>query len=461
MVHRPDIVLIVIDDLGWRDLACMGSTFYETPHIDRLASSGARFTQAYAPSPVCSPSRAAILTGRDPARIGLTQFIGGHGVGRLGEVPTLPALPANEVTLARTLREAGYATWHVGKWHLGPRHSWPDQHGFDVNVGGCERGRPGSYHSPYGIDTLPDGREGEYLTDRLTDEAIDLIRTAGDRPYFLNLWHYAVHTPIQGPAELVEKYERKRSLLDDQPEFETGEPYPVWHRRHHLVRRRVTQSDPGYAAMIENLDANVGRLLDAISESGRADRTLIVLTSDNGGLSSTDVAPTCNLPLREGKGWTYDGGVRVPLLVRWPGVTRAGAVIDAPVSLVDLFPTLNSATDATLPPVGIDGVDVAPMLRGEEQDRGPIYWHYPHYSHSGATPATAVRAGRWKLVRHYETDRDELYRMADDESESSDVAAEHPRRAAELGRLLDDYLSEIGAGVPAPNPIPPFADLPG
>nr|BFE59416.1 sulfatase [Dactylosporangium thailandense] len=464
-MNGPNIVFILIDDMGWADLGCYGSSFYETPRLDRLAEQGALFTDAYAAAPVCSPTRASILTGRYPARVGVTQYIGGHGVGKLADVPYHQFLPTNELSLARALRAGGYRTWHVGKWHLGPRRTWPDQHGFDVNIGGCEWGHPKSWFSPYGNPTLPDGPEGEYLTDRLTDEAIRLIETAGDAPFFLNLWHYAVHVPIHAPAELIAKYERKAADLglDALDPFEPGERFPAWHQRAARVHRRVVQSDPAYAAMVENLDTNIGRLLDALEAAGKADNTIVVFTSDNGGLSTAEGSPTSNLPLSEGKGWVAEGGVREPLIVRWPGVVEPGRRIAAPVTSPDFYPTLLAA--AGLPPrpaQHVDGADVTPLLRGEPFERGPVYWHYPHYSNQGGRPAAAVRDGRWKLVHEFEGDPDTLFDIVADPGEHRDLAAEHPGVAAALRERLLSWIAEVGGLVPPPNPQPePFSDLAG
>lgn len=461
----PNIVFILVDDMGWRDLGCYGSTFYETPAIDGLAAAGALFTDAYAAAPVCSPTRASIMTGKYPARVGVTQYIGGHGVGRLADVPYFPLLPTEEFSLARALRDGGYQTWHVGKWHLGPRRTWPDQHGFDVNVAGCDWGHSKTYFSPYGCPTMDDGPDGEYLTDRLTDEAIRLIENADDRPFFLNLWHYAVHIPIQSPPDLVRKYERKTTDLgfDEKDPIETGEPFPAWHIRHARVRRRTVQSDPAYAAMVENLDTNTGRLLDALARSGKADDTIVVFTSDNGGLSTAEGSPTSNHPLAEGKGWMEEGGVREPLIVRWPGTVEPGTRVTEPVTSPDFYPTLLAA--AGLPPrpeQAADGVDFSPLLRGEPFERGPVYWHYPHYSNQGGTPSAAVREGDWKLVHDFEDDRSRLFDLGSDLGEQHDRAAEQPAVVKTLRASLFDWMERVTAKVPQPNPRPePYPDLAG
>ncbi|MGF1662637.1 MAG: sulfatase [Kineosporiaceae bacterium] len=454
----PDLVLVVVDDLGWRDLGCYGSTFYETPVVDALAAGGVRFTAAYATSPVCSPSRASLLTGQYPATVGMTQFLGGHAVGSLQDVPYLGHLPAHQYSLARALRDGGYRTWHVGKWHLGP--TGPREHGFDVNVAGGEAGLPPSYTSPYGLPGLSDGPPGEYLTDRLTDEAIALVRGCDDRPFFLNMWHYAVHIPIEAPADLVEKYRRKALALGlDPADGEDGELMAPWHLRARRVRRRRIQSHPGYAAMLENLDANLGRLLAALAERGRD--TLVVLTSDNGGLATAEGSPTSNAPLAEGKGWLADGGLRGPLVMSRPGRLPSGATVHAPVTGTDVYPTMLAA--AGLPPrpeQHRDGRSLLPLLHGEATGRGPVFWHYPHYSNQGGRPAAAVLDGSLKLVHHFEDGRDELFDVAADPGEADDLCHRLPGQRARLRALLDDWQLSVGALVPRPNPAPVPEDLP-
>lgn len=465
---RPNIVFILTDDLGWADLGCYGSSFYETPVLDRLAAEGMRFTDAYAAAPVCSPTRASILTGKYPARMGVTQFIGGHLVGKLGDVPYFDRLPANEFSLARALRDGGYQTWHVGKWHLGAqRPSLPDRHGFDVNIGGTGHGYPPQgYFSPFGLTTLPDGRDGEYLTDRLTDEAIRLVERHGGhdrRPFFLHLSHYAVHTPTQGPAELVEKYREKaqRLGLDTVSQFEDGDYHPSWQKGNERIRRRLVQADPGYAAMVENLDTNVGRLLDALDRSGHAENTIVVFTSDNGGLATAEGSPTCNAPLAEGKGWTHDGGLRVPLIVHWPGVVNDGTVTGEPVTSTDFYPTfLEAAAMPLLPEQHKDGTSIVPALRGSPFARGPIYWHYPHYSNQGGSPGGAIREGDWKLVVFFEDDHVELFNIREDVSEAHDLArsGDHLAIRERLHTRLTAWQADVGATRPPVNPYQPFGE---
>lgn len=457
---KPNIVFVLMDDMGWRDLSCYGSTFYETPNIDRLAREGMLFSDAYAACPVCSPTRASIMAGKYPATVGVTDWIH-HGDfhpcrGKLIDVPYVKGLPLKEVSLASALREGGYQTWHVGKWHLGLRETWPDRHGFDVNVGGCEMGMPPQgYFSPWGIPTLSNGPEGEYLTDRLTDEAIRLIEKSDGRPFFLNLWHYAVHIPIQARPELVEKYRRKAAelALDKQQAIIEGEHFPTEHKRHLRVQRRVIQSDPAYAAMIENLDTNIGRLLQALERAGKSANTIVIFTSDNGGLATSEGSPTSNRPLAEGKGWMYEGGTREPLIIRWPGVVKAGSVSNAHVTSPDFYPTLLGAARLPLrPEQHVDGVSFEPVLKGDAFERGPIFWHYPHYGNQGGTPGSSVRWGKWKLIEFFEDSRLELYDLENDPGERNNLAAADPHTCRRLHAALVEWRAKVEAKIPQRNP---------
>jgi arylsulfatase A-like enzyme len=455
----PNLLFILIDDMGWMDLGAYGSEFYETPNLDRLAKDGMTFTDAYASCPVCSPTRASCLTGRYPARVGVTQWIGGHTVGKLQDVPYHHALPLSEVTSASVLRQAGYQTWHVGKWHLGPPQAWPDKHGFDLNVGGCDWGSPkNGYFSPYQIPGFEDGPEGEYLTDRLTEEAIRLIEQRDpSHPFYLNLWPYAVHTPIQAPDDLVEKYREKarRLGLDTQEPFEEGEIFPIIHKRDQRIVQRLFQSDPVYAAMVENLDTNIGHLLKALESAGIAENTLVVFTSDNGGLStSSECSPTCNAPLHKGKGWMYEGGIREPLIVCWPGKIEAGSKCETPVTSTDFFPTfLDVAGLPQRPDLHIDGVSLMPLLTGTGiLDREAIYWHFPHYGNQGDTPGCSIRAGDWKLIEYFEDGRLELYNLQVDIAESKNRAESNPKTTAHLKAMLDVWKESVEAVIPEPNP---------
>lgn len=454
---KPNIIFALIDDMGWKDLGCYGSEFYETPHLDQLAADGIRFTDAYAACPVCSPTRASIMSGKYPANVGVTDWIGAHAKGKLIDAPYIDHLPLTEKSIAASLKEGGYDTWHVGKWHLGPKEFYPQHHGFDVNVAGCDFGSPyNGFFSPYGIEHLPEGPEGEYLTDRLTDEAILLIKNKGDKPFFLNLSHYAVHTPIQAPKELVEKYEKKAADLglDQQDPFVRGEHFPTEHKKDQHVKRRVIQSDPEYAAMVENLDTNMGRVFKVLEETGEAENTIIIFTSDNGGLATAEGSPTCNAPLNEGKGWMYEGGVREPLLVKWPGVIEPGTVTDVPVTSPDFYPTILEMAGLSLnPDQHQDGISINPILKGEEElDRKALYWHYPHYGNQGGTPGSSIRMGDYKLIEFFEDGRIELYNLREDIGEERDLAKEKPELAEEMKQKLKDWRESVGGLIPEKNP---------
>jgi len=458
MLQQPNFLFILIDDLGWRDLSCYGSTFYETPGLDRLAAEGMTFTDAYAACPVCSPTRASLLTGRYPARVGVTNYIGGHSTGRLIDAPYIRQLPLEEYNLARALKAGGYVTWHVGKWHLGEAPFYPQHQGFDVNIGGCHYGHPyKGYFAPWQIEHLPEGPDGEYLTDRITDEAIRLIRNHdGSKPFFLNLWHYAVHTPIQAKPEDIERFSRKAEAmgLDKQQALVEGEHFPTDQKRHLRVMRRIIQSDPGYAAMVWNLDWNIGRVLDALRETAQLDNTVVIFTSDNGGLATAEGSPTSNRPLAEGKGWMYDGGTREPLIVRYPRLIQGGSTCSVPVTSPDFYPTfLELAGLDPIPEQHCDGESFVPLLRGGSQlRRDAIFWHYPHYGNQGGTPACAIRAGDWKLIEFFEDGRAELYNLREDISESRNVAQDHPEKTNELKARLAQWRKEVQAKIPQPNP---------
>lgn len=436
--ERPNVVLIVIDDLGRNDLGCYGSTFYRTPHLDRLAAEGLQCMDAYAACPVCSPTRAALLTGKYPARLNLTDWLPGRGDRpdqRLLRPTIRQELPLEETTLAEALKGAGYATGHVGKWHLGGEGFEPQRQGFDVNVAGDHTGTPLSYFAPFrnkqgrfmpGLEQAP---EGEYLTDRLTTEAEKFLEQNRARPFFLYLAHYAVHTPLRARPELVAKYAGKG-----------GKP--------------GTQHNPVYAAMVESMDESVGRTLRKLDELQVADRTLVLFTSDNGGLSVVEgpnTPATINAPLREGKGYLYEGGTRVALLLRWPGVIKPGSVSTVPVSSIDVFPTVLEACGVALPGT-IDGVSLLPVLQGGSLQREALYWHYPHYSNQGGKPGGAIRAGNRKLIEFYENGRRELYDLARDPGETRNLAAEQPAVVPELAAKLDAWRQAVGARGMKPNP---------
>lgn len=457
MNTQPNIIFILIDDMGWKDLGSYGSEFYETPNLDRLAASGMQFTDAYAASPVCSPTRASILSGKYPATVGVTDWIGAHTKGKLIDAPYIHHLPLSEMSIAESLRKGGYDTWHVGKWHLGNENHYPEKHGFDINIGGCHWGQPmNGYFSPYDMENLPNGPDGEYLTDRLTDEAIKLIEQKGNKPFFLNFSHYAVHTPIQAPHQLIEKYQAKSKKmgLDQMQSFEEGETFPTDDKKDLHVRRRLIQSDPIYAAMIENLDDNIGRLMDTLKANDIVDDTIVIFTSDNGGLATAEGSPTCNTPLNEGKGWMYEGGVREPLIIKWPGVTEPGSVNETPVTSPDFYPTmLEMANLPPLPEQHQDGMSIVDILKGAEQlDREAIYWHYPHYGNQGGTPGSSIRMGDYKLIEFFENEHIELYNLREDISENNDLFEEKPTLAKEMRNKLKHWRESIEAFIPEKNP---------
>ena len=431
---RTNIILIMIDDLSWMDLHCQGNDRLDTPNIDRLASQGMRFTDAYSAAPVCSPTRAAIMTGQSPARLGLTTHIPDRPQYRpkdstLLSAKTLNHLPLEHVTLAERLKEAGYATGFFGKWHLSraSAEKWlseqelrPEFQGFDLNIGGCSFGGPPSYFDPYRNPTIKNRREGEYLPDRLADEAITFIRAHRDEPFFVALWNYTVHWPMQAPQALIDKYEK---------------------------RVGPGLKDPRYGAMIEAMDAAVGRVMAAIDELKLAGQTLVIFTSDNGGFDGV----SDNRPLRASKGHLYEGGIRVPLIVRWPGVVPTKTICHTPVISTDFYPTL---LDVSSLPHGtgktLDGESIVPLLkRTGPLKRKAIYFHYPNYAWHGSNKlGGAVREGDYKLIERYDDDSVELYNLVDDLSEKHDLSREMPQKAADLKRKLDAWLTESGAIMP-------------
>ncbi len=421
-------VVMLIDDMGATDLSCSGSRFYETPHIDELAAGGARFTTAYSACTVCSPTRAALLTGQYPARLHLTDWIAGHEQPKAKLLP--PAwtkeLPLETRTIAELLREKGYATGTFGKWHLGP--AAPGEHGFEVNAGGTSRGQPATWFPPYSNPALPDGPDGEFLTERLTAEAGMFMEKNKGRPFLLYFPHFAVHTPLGGKREVIAKYRKKAASL----------PADAPHR------------NPVYAAMVEGVDDSVGRLRAHIKALGLTERTVFIFTSDNGGLLGGPGQPVTGNPgSRAGKGSAYEGGIRVPLIIHWPGLTKPGTVCADPVITMDLFATLNTASSTG---AASDGIDLRPLLRGEPAPARPLYWHYPHYHPGGARPYSAVRQGRWKLIHHYEDDRRELFDLAADPLEELDISTKHPEERDRLRAMLDSWRTETKAQPPVANP---------
>lgn len=447
-VKAPNIILILADDLGWSDLACYGNDFHETPHLDKLARQGTRFTNAYSASPVCSPTRASLLTGKHPARLGITIWREGAlnppKNRKLLPAPALADLPHTETTVATTLRAGGYLTALVGKWHLGDADHSPETHGFDVNIGGTHWGAPATFFFPYRglfdkagerryVPHLELGKSGEYLTDRLTDEAIRVITHAGDNPFFLFLAHHAPHTPIEAKPEIAKRYAEK-------------------------ARSQSRRHNPAYAGMIQSLDECVGRILELLEKTGQARRTVLIFTSDNGGQIGTyaGATVTSNSPLRSGKGSLYEGGVRVPLVIRWPGMTKAGTVCHEPVVSTDMYRTILEMSGVkTGQPVGAcqDGSSLVSLLVDPKKSlgRGSLYWHYPHY-YSTTTPASAIREGDWKLLDYMEDGRQELYNLSTDQGEIRDLAGTLPERKSEMLGRLQSWRNAVKARMPAPNP---------
>ena len=460
---RPNILFILIDDLGWRDVGCFGSEFYETPNIDALADEGMLFTDAYASCPVCSPTRASVMTGKYPARLGLTNYIDwnwyGHPRGgRVIDVPYIRHLPHSEKSLGRALSEEGYRTCHVGKWHLGGPDYHPDRHGFDTNLGGCEWGMPiNGYFSPWGIPTLEDRSEGKYLTDHLGDLAIKWLQNGTEAPFFLNLWFYSVHTPIQGKEEHVEKFRRKAEQmgLADRDPCEIIGPGPFDPDEQEMIKHRVLQSYPEYAAMVHSMDENIGRVVNHLKKTGEWENTVVVFTSDNGGLATgRGGGVTSNLPLACGKGWMYEGGTRVSTIVRWPGVTEAGSECADPVTSTDYYPTLLEAAGAPPDPAQhVDGVSLTPLLRGEGPlNREAIFWHFPHYSNCGGRPGCSVRMGDHKLIEFFEDGHLELYNLREDIGEESNLAEDLPGLRDDMRGRLEAWKEQVCARIPRPNP---------
>jgi len=456
---KLNVVLILVDDLGWTDLGCFGSDLYRTPNVDRLAREGMRFTNAYSACTVCSPTRAAVMTGKYPARLHVTDWIAGHERpwAKLRIPDWTKYLPLEETTVAEALKPAGYFAGHVGKWHLGSRGRWPTDQGFDVNVAGYEAGQPPSYYWPYrrgasGIPTLEltGETEGLHLSDRLALEASRLIRAHKDRPFLLYLPTYEVHTPIEPKKDYVPAYRER-------------------------LRPGLKHDNPQYAALVQGMDDLVGKVLGTLDELGIADRTVVFFTSDNGGLSHLDGVkrgPTDNSPLRAGKGSAYEGGVRVPLIVRWPGIATPGSICPEPVLSIDYYPTildlagldLTGAPGDAAPKAQVDGKSLVPLLRDPQATlaREAIYWHYPHYHPGGATPYGAIRARDWKLIEFYEDQHVELYHLKDDVGEKTDLAATMPEKAKDLRARLQAWRASVGAQMPTPNPqYDPEKDRPG
>ncbi len=485
----PNVVFFLADDLGWSDTTLYGTTsFYETPNIERLAKQGVRFSQAYAACHVCSPTRASILTGKYPARLHLTDWLPGrrdYGFQRLKNARIHQRLPLEETTLAEALKQRGYATGHFGKWHLGENPAGPLQQGFDLQVPKWNKGWPrAGYHAPFRLDGLKDAN-GDYLTDRLTDEALRFIEQNKEGPFFLYLSHFAVHDPIQGRLDLVEKYRQKLAqrrrpagpqfVLESNPDDlkplsrETlsdliGRPshkdYRVLPGR--TVKIKQHQDNIQFAAMVEALDESLGRVMGKLQSLGLEENTIVIFFSDNGGMSAANfgnpqrvVNPsrldaaysTSNLPLRGAKGWLYEGGIRVPMIIRWPGHGKPDTVCEEPVISTDFYPSiLEMAGLPAQPAQHVDGTSLVPAVEGKPFEHGPIYWHFPHYSNHGMqSPGGAVRSGDYKLLEYFENNTVQLFNLENDPGEEDDLARTQPKKAAELLALLHSWRTKVSA----------------
>jgi arylsulfatase A-like enzyme len=449
---KPNFLFVLVDDYGIMDVGVEGSEFYQTPNIDKLANSGMRFTRGYATCRVCSPSRASIMTGKYPARHGITDWIGASVGAKMAKakkgcvMPTeyLHNLPKEDVTLAEALKAGGYATFFTGKWHLGGEGSWPTDHGFDINKGGWHVGSPiGGYFAPWKNPNLESGQDGEPLTQRLANETINFIKNRDrNKPFLAYLSFYAVHGPIQCSHEHWKKY---RDIAAKNPHrgdrFKIDRTLPV----------RQVQDNPVYAALIENMDSAVGRVMECLKEQGLDENTIVLFTGDNGGVSSGDSFSTSMLPYRGGKGRQWEGGIRVPFYIKAPGVTKAGTLCGSIVTGVDFFPTmLDLAGLDLMPKQHVVGVSLKPLLQGDKIAERAVFWHYPHYGNQGGEPSSIIIKGDYKLIHYYEDGRNELYRPGKDIGEQKNLAGSEPERTDALWKELDAFLESCGAKRPLP-----------
>lgn len=450
---KPNFLFILADDYGYHDLSISGSKFYETPNIDRIATDGMIFTDGYAACQVCSPSRASIMTGKFPARHGITDWIGAptgenwRNTGRHNQL--LPpeyvhSLEKEYTTLPEAMKAAGYKTFFAGKWHLGEKGSWPEDHGFDINKGGWDVGSPkGGYFAPWENPNLPSGPDGENLSMRLAKETVNFIKENRDTAFFAYLSFYAVHGPIETTQEKWAKYRQK---AEDLGIAETG------FKMSHFFPIRQVQDNPVYAGLVESMDDAVGEVLKALDELGLAENTVVIFTSDNGGVSAGDAFATSNLPLRGGKGYQFEGGIREPYFIKVPGVGN-GQKCAAPVSGTDFYPTILDLAGIPLKPEEHnDGVSLLPLLKGQTISERPLIWHYPHYGNQGGEPSSIIRLGDWKLIHYYEDGHEELYNLKTDISEANDLASGNQEKVKELSEKLFSYLKEVGARFPIKDP---------
>ena len=444
---KPNFVFFLVDDLGYMDIAAYNpGTFYKTPNVDRIANEGMRFTNGYAANPVCSPTRYSIMTGKYPTRVDATNFFSGRRGGKFNPAPLNDRMPLREITIAEAMREGGYKTFFAGKWHLGPTEEfWPTKQGFDINRGGWKHGGPwfgGKYFSPYGNPRLKDGPKGEHLPIRLANETAKFIEDNKDGQFFAYLSFYSVHTPLLGPKRLVEKYKVEAAKITGE---EFGPEEQVVGNKPRRVR--ILQKHAVYAAMMESMDKAVGMVLKKLDDLGLADNTAIMFMSDNGGLSTSEGSPTSNLPLRGGKGWLYEGGIREPYMVKWPGVTKPKSVCDEPVISTDFYPTILEMADMPAQPKNhMDGMSLSPLLKQSGSlNRKALFWHYPHYSNQGGFPGGAVRVGDWKLIERYEDGRVHLYNLASDIGERKDVAKQNADRVNSMRKQLHAWYKQVDA----------------
>jgi arylsulfatase A-like enzyme/lysophospholipase L1-like esterase len=460
---KPNIVFFLIDDMGWKDVGYNGSSFYETPNIDRLAKEGMQFTNAYAACPVCSPTRASIMTGKYPAGMKTTDWFGAPqpeaaakdknwSTKKLLPASYIENLPLEEVTIAETLKANGYATFISGKWHLGESEKyWPENQGFDINKGGYSKGHPESYFSPYNNPRLTDGPIGEYLGDRVAAETVSFIEANKQQPFFAYVPFYEVHTPMQAKDSLIKKYQLKKERLGLKDEYIT---------RTDGKKTRISQSLPVYAAMVESMDAAVGAILNKIKEAGLEKNTIVVFFSDNGGLSTSEGTPTSNMPLRCGKGWLYEGGIREPAIIKYPKEIKAGTVSDVPIISNDFYPTLLQMAGLPLMPAQhTGGISLTKLFNNKKIEREALYWHYPHYGNQGGAPGAAIRMGKWKLIEWYENNTIEVFDLEKDLAEQNNVAAKFPDVKDKLLMMLHNWQKEQHAAMPSVNPNAPVEVL--
>ena len=449
---QTNFLFLLVDDMGWADIGANGSTYHETPNIDRLAKSGMRFTQGYAAGSVCSPTRASIMTGRHPVRVDITDWIPGQAnrpANPLLHPEDRSHLPLEETTIAEALKEHGYQTFFAGKWHLGDKGQWPTDQGFDINIGGHHRGSPpGGYYGPWSNPTLKAKRKDEYLTERLTEESVKFLEERDQaKPFLLYLSYYNIHTPIQAYKKHIDHYQSKAAKA-----FEGKTPTEP----EHDGTNRLRQDNPALATMVAAVDDSVGVLLAKLTELKLDENTVVIFFSDNGGLSTLQrgrFGPGCNLPLRAGKGWLYEGGVREPTIIRAPGVTQPGSVSHKPLISMDFFPTMLDLAGLPLKPkLHVDGRSLLSQLKGNDTGNRTLHWHYPHYHGSSWKPGASIRDGDWKLIEFYHYNNFELYNLAKDPGERTNLAKRNPRKAAELRAKLSAWQKQIKAKMPAPNP---------